>query len=103
MLGAGASAKLKRRTREVLDTISPEIYKNRVKLVNDVDVRNELAGIETRLLYIQATRDLVVMEDAASEMQRDAQNLEIERVEGSHMILQTQPKKCAELIAKHVL
>ena len=35
-------------------------------------------------------------------MMRHAKNLKIEQVDGSHMILQTQPEKCAELIINHV-
>ena len=100
--GNEASKEVKNKAKELLDTVSPSQFQNRVEIVNAVDVTDELKDIDVPLLYIQATRDKIVFQQSGKEIMEHAKNLRIERVEGSHMILQTQPRRCAELIISHV-
>lgn len=100
--GSDASPEVKNMARELLEKVSPSQFHNRIKLVDEVDVAEKLKDIELPLLYIQATKDRIVFAGSGNEMMRHAKNLKIEQVDGSHMILQTQPEKCAELIINHV-
>ncbi len=100
--GSDAIPEVKSKAKELLETVSPDQFQNRVNIVNEVDVTNDLKDIEVPLLYIQATRDKIVFKDSGTEIMKNAKDLQIEKVEGSHMILQTQPERCAELIISHV-
>ena len=102
VLGAGAGTELRQATRRTLSKVNPVTYRNRVKLINDVDVSQQLACIDTPLLYLQATRDLVVYEDSFDEISNLAKDIVCKRIEGSHMILQTQPEICAKFIFSHI-
>ena len=63
---------------------------------------DKIKSIAVPLLYIQATKDRIVLANSGAEIMKHAKNMKIEKVAGSHMILQTQPEKCAELISSHV-
>ncbi len=87
---------------EVVKKVSPSQRQNRIKLVSRVDVTDKIKSIGVPLLYIQATKDRIVLSDSGAEIMKHAKNMKIEKVTGPHMILQTQPEKCAELIINHV-
>lgn len=100
--GADSSLEVRNKVRELLNTVSPSQFQSRVNIINEVDVTQELKNIDVPLLYIQATKDKIVFEGSGTEIMKHANDLRIEKVEGSHMILQNQPEKCAELIISHV-
>ena len=102
LTGRDVSPDVKNKVYELLNKVSPSQFQNRIALVNEVDVIEDLKEIEVPLLYIQATKDRIVFSDSGTEIMKHAKNIKIERVEGPHMILQAQPKKCAELIVNHV-
>ena len=61
-----------------------------------------LKEIEVPLLYIQATKDRIVLSDSAAEIMKHVKNMKMVKVDGPHLILQVQPKTCADLIINHV-
>ena len=101
--GSAAAPELADKARDLLQRVGPGTFKRRIGIVADVDVSAELKTIGVPLLYIQAARDRVVFADSGAEILRHAQNIRLEKVDGSHMILQTRPAECAELIIAHVL
>ena len=90
--GGDASIEVRNKAKELLETVSPSQFQKRVGIVNEVDVTNELKDIEVPLLYIQATKDKIVFKESGNEIMKHAHDIRIERVEGSHMILQTSQK-----------
>lgn len=102
-LGGNNNAALNKKLYEVLNRVTPGQLKTRAGLVNDVNVINRLKHIEAPLLYIQATKDRVVLADSGAKMKHYLTHMEMVRVEGPHMILQVNPGSCAELIISHVL
>ena len=100
--GSDASQEVRRTARELLELVSPGQFQHRINIVNDVDVTEELREIEVPLLYIQATRDRIVPANSGKEIMKHGRNVKIVKVDGSHMILQTRPRECAELIIMHV-
>jgi pimeloyl-[acyl-carrier protein] methyl ester esterase len=100
--GGDANSDVRKKARELLGKVNPKQFQSRINIINEINVSQELKDIEVPLLYIQATKDRIVLADSGSEIMKHAKNLKIERVAGSHLILQTQPEKCAELIINHV-
>ncbi len=100
--GSNSNPDVRNKLREVVKKVSPSQRQNRIKLVSRVDVTDKIKSIGVPLLYIQATKDRIVLSDSGAEIMKHAKNMKIEKVTGSHMILQTQPEKCAELIINHV-
>jgi pimeloyl-ACP methyl ester carboxylesterase len=100
--GSAAKPEVSRKARELLQRVDPGQFKRRIGVVNDVDVSAQLQAVDVPLLYIQAESDRVVLADSGAEIMKHAKNIRLEKVSGSHMILQTRPEKCAEMIIDHV-
>jgi pimeloyl-ACP methyl ester carboxylesterase len=100
--GRAADAAVRSNAQRLLDQVSPAVFQKRIDLLNEIDVTPYLKTIEVPLLYIQATRDKIVLQNSGNEIVKNARRLKLMRVDGSHMILQTRPEKCAELIVEHV-
>jgi pimeloyl-ACP methyl ester carboxylesterase len=50
-------------------------------------------------LYIQATNDLLLPDNAVDDIKALMPRLEIDRIEGPHMVLEVHPQTCARLVA----
>jgi len=100
--GSDASREVKNKAKELLERVQPNKFQERINVVNELDVTYQIKDIDVPLLYIQASKDKIVFKESGIEIMKHAKNLVIEKVEGSHMILQTQPERCAELIVRHV-
>lgn len=100
--GSNASPEIRSKSRELLDKVSRRKFQQRIVLVNEVNMVEELKKIEVPLLYIQATKDRIVLSDSGAEIMKHTKNMQIIKVDGPHMILQVQAKRCADLIINHV-
>lgn len=54
--------------------------------------------LNLKVAYIQATNDVYVTQNAYSKFQELFKNITLYRVNGSHLILQSNPKDCAKVI-----
>jgi pimeloyl-ACP methyl ester carboxylesterase len=54
------------------------------------------------LLYIQGVRDRVIPSDIVEQMKRLRPQLQVHRADAAHLVLQTRPKECAEVISRFV-
>jgi len=102
LTGNNANSDVRSKSRELLEKVGGHKFKERIGLVNEVNMIEELKEIETPLLYIQATKDRIVLSDSGTEIMKHVKNMEIVKVDGPHMILQVQAKACADLIINHV-
>ena len=100
--GRNSDPEVRSKLREVVRKVNPRRRHNRIKLLSRLDVTEKIKRIDVPLLYIQATKDRIVHANSGAEIMKHAKNMKIEKVTGAHMILQTQPEKCAELIINHV-
>ena len=100
--GADATPDIRDKARELFDKGSSSQFQNRVNIINKVNLCRKLKKIKAPLLYIQATEDDIVLSDSGAKIKKRAKNIKMVRVKGSHLILQTQPEKCAELIISHI-
>lgn len=103
LLGNSASSSLVQMLSNALSRVSPNVLAHRVKLVLQVDVRDLLDEIHVPCLYLSAEHDKLVPESCVLPFKRDVKDLRIERVEGSHMLLQSMPDECAGIIKTMLL
>lgn len=100
--GGNASPEIRSKLGELFDKVSRRKFQERIGLVNEVNMVEALKEIEVPLLYIQATKDRIVLPDSATEIMKHIKNIEMVKVEGPHMILQVQAIRCADLIVSHI-
>ena len=81
-----------------LATVSPAVIAARVREVITTDVKKELLACSVPMLYIQATHDYVVPDSNLTQIQQLRPDIEVVRIEGPHMILQTQAARSAKVI-----
>ena len=55
--------------------------------------------VDLPAMYIQATNDLLLPDSSLNDMKALLPRLEVHRLEGPHLILDTHPKTCARLVA----
>jgi pimeloyl-ACP methyl ester carboxylesterase len=81
--------------------LTPKVLCTRVREALHVDVRAELAQVRVPVLYLQPTKDRLVDPLCAEEM-RTVKAGRTVRIEGPHMLLQSEPVACAEAVAGFV-
>ena len=95
---AGSDRQLARDIREVARSVSPRVLASRVRATLSVDVRRELATVECPLLYIQATRDLVVPPRCLQDILSVRKDVAVRQVESRHPVLQLEPAASWDIV-----
>jgi len=78
--------------------VDPAVIAHRQVAVLEVDVRPHLANAAVPLAYLQATQDRVVQARCGRAIQAVHPGLELTRIPGPHLLLQSEPKACAAAI-----
>jgi pimeloyl-ACP methyl ester carboxylesterase len=86
----------------VTEQLDGALLKHRISVLSRIDVSALLPDIEVPILYLHAERDRIVSENDAQMMQEYLPNIERVDIDAPHLLLQTRPQQCAELIFKHV-
>ncbi len=86
----------------VAEQIDGALLKHRISVLSRIDVSALLTNIAVPILYLRAVRDRIVSESDAQMMQELLPNVERVDIDAPHLLLQTRPQQCAELIFKHV-
>ena len=86
----------------VTEQLDGTLLKHRISVLGRIDVSALLPNIEVPILYLRALRDRIVAESDAQMIQEHLPNVDRVDIEAPHLLLQTQPQQCAELIIKHV-
>jgi pimeloyl-[acyl-carrier protein] methyl ester esterase len=102
LVGPNASDGLVEAVQSVVAPVSPQILSARLSAVLSCDAREALARIRVPVLYLHATRDRLIGGSGLKEILRIKSDVMVERVDGPHLLLQKEPKKCAEIIARFV-
>jgi len=84
------------RLLEVFYMISPEVLASRLDEMRKLNF--ELKPIGLPAMYIQATKDLLLPDNALNDLKVLLPQLEVHRIEGPHLILDTHPLTCARLV-----
>ena len=98
----GTDDELGQECMDALSTVSPSTIKRRMEIVGDVNLCNSLSKIEIPILYIRASRDRIIPKGKSDEVVSKLVNAEEVIVEGPHLILQSNPKACADHIIRHM-
>ena len=86
----------------VTEQIDGTLLQRRLSVLSRIDVSALLPGIEIPLLYLRAERDQVVGEIEAQTLQQHLPNVRRVDLDAPHLLLQTRPQRCAELIYQHI-
>lgn len=86
----------------VTEQLDGNLLKHRISIMSRIDVSALLPEIQIPILYLQAQRDNIVSGSHAIMMQQNLADFNVASVDAPHLVLQTQPKRCVELIFKHV-
>ena len=87
--------------KSAIKSVSYEVLYFRIKQIKNLNPK--LQQIEIFATYIQATNDYLVTKNAIKQWQKVFRNLKIYKVNGGHLILQSNPTKCAKIINKIAL
>ena len=84
--------------RILSDEISPEVIKQRLHIMDDLDVRHLLPSISTPVLYLRGLRDKLISEKLREELFESVPRIAFKGIDGPHLLVETQPKECADTI-----
>jgi pimeloyl-[acyl-carrier protein] methyl ester esterase len=101
LLFGRSSTKMRRiALRQALDGVSGKALQMRLRSVLDVDYSDQVPEIDVPMLYLQATNDRIVSSEASHHIQSLAPRMNVARVVGPHLLLQSKPKEAGDLILK---
>lgn len=84
---------------EVLDGVA---LKHRISVFSRIDVSAMLPQIRAPILYLRAKRDGILSEIDAHILQQNLPGVRRVDIDGPHLLLQTRPQQCADLIIRHL-
>ncbi len=86
----------------VTNEIDGAVLKQRCELLSRIDVSTLLPHIKVPILQLHGTLDRIVSGYQADILQKGFPNLVRVDIEAPHLLLQTQPRRCAGLIYQHI-
>lgn len=102
LVGPEASDGLVDAVQQAVRPVAPEVLAGRLRAVLGCDARGALARIRIPVLCLHSTRDRLIGEAGLKEILRIKPDVVVERVDGPHLLLQREPRRCAEIIAGFV-
>ena len=101
MVGDEAPRGLVESVTGAMSWVTPKTLSARLREVLTVDVRAELARVKVPILYVQPTRDRLVDGVCTQEMHLAKAGRTVS-VDAPHLLLQTKPVLCAEVVTTFV-
>lgn len=98
LLGNDAPAESRMLLSQALAALPVAVLRARLKAVMAVNLLQQFAGLRMPVLYLQASRDLVVPGTAALDLRGVLPALQVVRLEGPHGLLQATPKEAAAAV-----
>lgn len=86
----------------VTEQLDGVLLKHRIAVLSRIDVSAMLPEIQVPILYLHALRDRIVALTDAQMIEEYLLNVERVDIDAPHLLLQTRPQLCAELIIKHI-
>ena len=86
-----------------LHDLSPEVIAERLALIAEEDVSEDLRALRIPVILLQFDGDLVVGPRARGELETVCHNARVIRHPGPHFALETQPRSCADALRGHLL
>jgi pimeloyl-ACP methyl ester carboxylesterase len=98
LTGTAAPKSLVRAVQCNVASARPEVLLSRLELISQCDVRAQLAQVSVPVLYLQAAGDRVVPARCLDEILAIRPNTLAARIEGPHLLLQSEPQNSARAI-----
>ena len=86
-----------------LHALAPEVVAERLRLIAEEDVSEDLRALRIPVILLQFDGDLVVGPGARGELETVCHNARVIRHPGPHFALETQPRSCADALRGHLL
>ena len=77
------------------------VLKHLISVLSRIDVSALLPDIQTSILFLQGTHDKLVPDSHAQMIEQYLPNVHRVNLDGPHMLLQTNPHLCVDLIVNH--
>jgi pimeloyl-ACP methyl ester carboxylesterase len=88
---------------EMQRLVCPSVIASRVRMVFRVNVTDALRACRVPILYMQATRDLIVPGRNLRVIQKIRPDIQVVTIDSSHMVLQSHPAEATRAIANFAL
>jgi pimeloyl-ACP methyl ester carboxylesterase len=95
LLGTFATPGIESQLHSAIATVRPEIYRQRLRAISQVNVCAELARINMPMVYFRAAHDELVPRSASEQIARLWPQLSIVDFEAPHLLLQCAPAAAA--------
>jgi pimeloyl-ACP methyl ester carboxylesterase len=102
LVGPDATDGLVAQVRHAVGPVPADVLCARLRAVLGCDARDALRRIRVPILCVQSTRDRLIGEMASREILRIKPDVAVERIDGPHLLLQREPRRCAEIIQAFV-
>ena len=86
----------------VTSQLDGAVLKHRISVLSRIDVSAMLPDIQTSILLLQGTHDKIVPESHSQMILKYLPNAHQVKLDGPHMLLQTHPHLCVDLIKVHL-
>ncbi len=100
LFGRLSTSTLRRQFNESLQHVSGAVLQQRIKQIDCVNVRGELQELTCPILYLQGRRDYLVRSPSLKYIQAAQPNVQVERFDAPHGLLQTHPALAAQVIVR---
>lgn len=100
LLFGKANAELKQRFQKVWHELDQSLIQQRLSLLAQLDLRQELATLKVPLLYLRASHDWLLSSGACAQISIANNKLTVQQISAPHGILQTQARACWQQIAR---
>jgi len=100
LLNSNASKKLIILVKNTINNIKSDILYFRLLQIINLKQVSQKISIES--IYLQASKDYLVPKSAYNVFQKYIPNIHFYEVIGSHLLLQSNPKECIEIINKYL-
>jgi len=86
----------------ITEQLDGGLLKHRIAVLSRIDISAMLPDIEVPVLYLYALRDRIATEVDAQMIEEYLPDVNRVDIDAPHLLLQTRPQQCAELIINHV-
>lgn len=100
--GSGSSARIPTQAQRASAGVSAAVLRARLAALLTVDASAAAARVRVPMLVICARNDRLFGERCAREILESAPHAECVALEGPHLLLQTRPRECADLVSRFI-
>ena len=82
-----------------LSSVSAHVVRDRLRQILEIDETQSLRDVSVPILYLRASNDRLVKPRSGDHIQTNNAKTKIVQIDGSHLLLQTNPAACAHEIS----